>query len=107
MSLPASGSWKKWPKRSALPQGNIRRPRANSILQRPLFSAACIWYRCYPIFFWAYPDIDVRLTLSDRLVNLTEEGIDAALRVGDLPDSALIATRIATVHRVFAASPKY
>jgi DNA-binding transcriptional LysR family regulator len=58
-------------------------------------------------FLRAYPDIDVRLMLSDRLVNLTEEGIDAALRVGDLPDSALIATRIATVHRVFAASPNY
>jgi DNA-binding transcriptional LysR family regulator len=58
-------------------------------------------------FLQAFPDIDVRLTLADRLVNLTEEGIDAALRVGDLPDSALIATRIGTLHRVFAASPGY
>lgn len=58
-------------------------------------------------FLRAYPDIDVRLTLSNRLVNLTEEGIDAALRVGDLPDSALIATRIGTIRRVFAASPGY
>jgi DNA-binding transcriptional LysR family regulator len=58
-------------------------------------------------FLRAFPDIDVRLTLSDRLVNLTEEGVDAALRVGDLPDSALIATRIGTIRRVFAASPSY
>jgi DNA-binding transcriptional LysR family regulator len=58
-------------------------------------------------FLRAYPDIDVRLTLSNRQVNLTEEGIDAALRVGDLPDSALIATRVGTIRRVFAASPKY
>ena len=58
-------------------------------------------------FLQAYPDIDVRLTLSNRQVNLTEEGIDAALRVGDLPDSALIATRIGTIRRVFAASPRY
>ena len=58
-------------------------------------------------FLRAYPDIDVRLTLSNRQVNLTEEGIDAALRVGDLPDSALIATRVGTISRVFAASPRY
>jgi DNA-binding transcriptional LysR family regulator len=58
-------------------------------------------------FLRAYPDIDVRLTLSNRKVNLTEEGIDAALRVGDLPDSALIATRVGTIRRVFAASPEY
>jgi DNA-binding transcriptional LysR family regulator len=58
-------------------------------------------------FLRAYPDIDVRLTLSNRQVNLIEEGIDAALRVGDLPDSALIATRVGTIRRVFAASPGY
>ncbi len=58
-------------------------------------------------FLRVYPDIDVRLTLSNRQVNLTEEGIDAALRVGDLPDSALIATRVGTIRRVFAASPGY
>ena len=58
-------------------------------------------------FLRAYPDIDVRLTLSNRQVNLTEEWIDAALRVGDLPDSALIATRVGTIRRVFAASPGY
>jgi DNA-binding transcriptional LysR family regulator len=58
-------------------------------------------------FLQAHPDIDARLTLADRLVNLTEEGIDAALRVGDLPDSSLVATRIGTADRVFASSPAY
>jgi DNA-binding transcriptional LysR family regulator len=58
-------------------------------------------------FLRGHPDIDVRLMLSDRLINLPEEGVDVALRVGDLPDSALIATRIGTIHRVFAASPSY
>jgi DNA-binding transcriptional LysR family regulator len=58
-------------------------------------------------FLRAYPDIDVRLALSNRQVNLAEEGIDAALRVGDLPDSSMIATRVGTIRRVFAASPGY
>jgi DNA-binding transcriptional LysR family regulator len=57
-------------------------------------------------FLQAYPDIDARLMLVDRLVDLTKEGIDAALRLGDLPDNALIATRIGTIHRVLAASPE-
>ncbi|MCB8878347.1 hypothetical protein ASILVAE211_24440 [Acidisoma silvae] len=50
---------------------------------------------------------DTRLTLSNRQVNLTEEGIDAALRVGNLPGSTMIATRVGTVSRVVAASPGY
>jgi DNA-binding transcriptional LysR family regulator len=58
-------------------------------------------------FLEVYPDINVRLTLSDRLVDLHDEEIDAALRLGDLPDSALIAARVGTTHRVFAASPRY
>jgi DNA-binding transcriptional LysR family regulator len=58
-------------------------------------------------FLRAYPDIDVRLTLNDRLVDLTGEEMDVALRLGDLPDSGLIATRVGTIHRVFAASPAY
>jgi DNA-binding transcriptional LysR family regulator len=58
-------------------------------------------------FLQAYPDIDVRLTLADRLVDLTQEEIDAALRLGDLPDSPLVATRVGTIHRVFAAGPDY
>jgi DNA-binding transcriptional LysR family regulator len=58
-------------------------------------------------FLQAYPEIDVRLTLGDRMIDLIEEGIDVAVRVGDLPDSTLIATRIGTIHRVFAASPGY
>ena len=58
-------------------------------------------------FLPAYPDIDIRLTLSDRLVDLTGDEIDVALRLGELPDSGLIATRFGTIHRVFAASPGF
>jgi DNA-binding transcriptional LysR family regulator len=58
-------------------------------------------------FLQVYPDIHVRLTLSDRLIDLADEDIHAALRLGDLPDSALIAARVGTIHRAFAASPGY
>ena len=58
-------------------------------------------------FLHAYQEIDVHLLLTNRQVNLAEEGVDAAVRVGNMPDSSLIAARIATVRRVFAASPGY
>jgi DNA-binding transcriptional LysR family regulator len=58
-------------------------------------------------FLQAYPDIDVRLLLNDRVVNLVEENVDAAVRVGTLKDSSLIATRLGWIRRVLVASPAY
>jgi len=58
-------------------------------------------------FLRAYPDIDVRIALSDHVVDLQEHHVDAALRIGDLPDSSLLATRLGAVSRVVCGSPKY
>lgn len=58
-------------------------------------------------FLDQHPDINLRLTLADRQVNLADEHVDVALRIGHLADSALIATRIGTVRRVICASPAY
>ena len=58
-------------------------------------------------FLEAYPDISLRLVLTDRIVNTTEENIDIAIRVGGLPDSSMIATRIGSIRIVVCASPSY
>jgi DNA-binding transcriptional LysR family regulator len=58
-------------------------------------------------FFKAYPDIDVQLVLNDRVVSLLEDHIDVALRIGTLPDSSLIASRVGAIRRVVCASPAY
>ena len=58
-------------------------------------------------FLTAYPDIDLRLVLSDRVLNLLEDNIDLAVRIGILPDSSLIATRIGSTRQVVCASPAY
>jgi DNA-binding transcriptional LysR family regulator len=58
-------------------------------------------------FLRAHPRVDVRLALSDRNAEWIDEGIDVAVRVGALPDSALVGTRVGTVRRIVCASPAY
>jgi DNA-binding transcriptional LysR family regulator len=58
-------------------------------------------------FLKAYPEIDVELVLSDRIMSLPEEQIDVALRMGPLPDSSLMALRLGGIRRIFCASPTY
>lgn len=58
-------------------------------------------------FLGAYPEVDVRMMLVDRMVNLVEEHIDLAVRIGELPDSSLVATRVGMIRRVVCASPAY
>ncbi len=58
-------------------------------------------------FLAAYPEIDIRMVLADRVVDLLEDRIDLAVRIGDLPDSGLIATRVGVIRHVVCASPAY
>jgi DNA-binding transcriptional LysR family regulator len=58
-------------------------------------------------FLAAYPNIDLRLLLSDHILNLFEDRVDLAIRIGILPDSSMIATRVGTIRRVVCASPTY
>jgi DNA-binding transcriptional LysR family regulator len=58
-------------------------------------------------FLKAYPEIDVRLTLADRVINLQEDRVDVAIRIGELPDSSLVATRVGSIGRVVCGSPRY
>lgn len=58
-------------------------------------------------FRQAWPDLDLTISLGDRLVDLTEEGIDCALRVGELQDSNLVGRRIGLMRFVIAATPAY
>lgn len=58
-------------------------------------------------FMRAYPEVDVYVNITDRLVNLQEEGYDVAIRSGTLSDSSLIAKRLASDLQVLVASPRY
>ena len=58
-------------------------------------------------FLNQFNEINVRMILSDRNVNLVDDQIDVALRIGELPDSALVATRVGSIRRVVCGSPAY
>lgn len=58
-------------------------------------------------FLARYPEVSVRLTLFDRPVDLVEEGLDAAIRIGALADTSAIATRVGAVSRIVVAAPAY
>ena len=60
-----------------------------------------------PEFFRRYPDIRLDLGTSDRQIDLIEEGVDCAIRGGNLADSSLIARRIGMLNFVTAATPTY
>lgn len=58
-------------------------------------------------FLGLYTDIDVRMLLSDRNAHLLEDQIDLAVRIGELPDSSMIGTRVGSLRRVVCGSPAY
>ena len=58
-------------------------------------------------FLDAHPEVTVSLDLSDRLVDLVNEGVDCAIRVGELTDSSLVSIKLAENRRVVVASPDY
>lgn len=55
----------------------------------------------------AYPEVSIDLSLSDRVVDLVEEGFDAAVRIGDLQDSSMVARPLMPYQMVMCASPAY
>jgi LysR family transcriptional regulator for bpeEF and oprC len=84
----------------ANPSGRLRVDASTGIANDILIPAL-------PEFFKRYPDIRLDLGCSDRQVDLIEEGVDCAIRGGNLPDSALIARRIGVLQFVTCATPAY
>jgi LysR family transcriptional regulator for bpeEF and oprC len=83
------------------PRGRLRASVPNSFVHQQFFPAL-------PRFLARCPELELELVITDRAVNLVEEGIDCAVRAVDIPDdSTLIARRIAPVRRVTCAAPAY
>jgi DNA-binding transcriptional LysR family regulator len=87
--------------------GEYVAPRGELIITAPVVFGRLQIVPILVEFLRAYPDVNVRLELQDRIVNLLEDQMDVALRIGTLPDSGLIATHLGNVRRVLCASPAY
>ena len=87
--------------------GEYSAPKGDLIITAPIVFGRLHVLPIAMEFLKAYPDVDIRFVLADRLVNLLEDHVDLAVRIGELPDSSLIATRIGSVRRVVCGSPAY
>ncbi len=82
-------------------------PRGLLTITAPVVSGEMVLRPILDAFLDAYPTVSARLLLFDRAVNLIDEGIDVALRIGPLADSSMVAMRIGDVRRVVVAAPRY
>ena len=87
--------------------GQTTEPRGTLRVSAPLSFALAHLGCLLPAFLQRYREVTVEVDLSDRPVDLLGEGYDLALRIGILEDSTLIARRIASIQRVYCASPAY
>ncbi|OAJ54034.1 LysR family transcriptional regulator [Paraburkholderia ginsengiterrae] len=83
------------------------RPRGRLRISAPVIFAACRLAPAMKVYLERYPDVQVELVLNDRIVDLADEGFDAAIRVGALPDSNLIARPLMPSSRIVCAAPGY
>jgi DNA-binding transcriptional LysR family regulator len=87
--------------------GEYQTPRGELIVTAPIVFGRLHVLPVICDFLKAYPDIDIRLLLADRNLNLLDEHIHVAVRIGALPDSSLMGTRVGAVRPVVCGSPAY
>ena len=85
--------------------GEYRVPRGHLAVTAPVMFGRLHVEPVILSFLDAYPDISVRLTLADHVVNLIDGHVDVAVRIGRLPDSSMVAVRLGAVRWVTCASP--
>jgi DNA-binding transcriptional LysR family regulator len=85
--------------------GEFQTPRGTLVLTAPNLFGRMFILPIVADFLATFPDINVKLLLDDQYLNLVDEHIDMAVRLGNLPDSELIATRIGTMRMVVCGTP--
>ena len=89
------------------PSGEYQAPRGELAITAPIVFGRLHVVPIVAEFLQLYPEVNVQLMLVDRSLHLLEEHLDLAIRVGDLPDSTLVATRVGLLRKVVCASPDY
>ncbi|MEQ9607181.1 MAG: LysR family transcriptional regulator, partial [Kiloniellaceae bacterium] len=87
--------------------GEYSAPRGELVVTAPVVFGRLHVLPIVSEFLALYPEIDLRLFLSDRNAHLVDDHIDMAVRIGALPDSALVATKVGAVRLVVCGSPGF
>jgi DNA-binding transcriptional LysR family regulator len=87
--------------------GEYSEPRGELVLTAPIVFGRLHLVPIVVEFLEAYPEVDVQMLLVDRVVDLVDEHVDLALRIGALPESSMIAARVGSIGWVVCASPEY
>jgi DNA-binding transcriptional LysR family regulator len=87
--------------------GTHAAPRGTLTLTAPVLFGQLYVTPILVRYLQQYPEVDAQCLFLDRVVNVVEEGIDVAVRIGELPDSSLQAVRVGRVRRVLVAAPSY
>lgn len=82
-------------------------PRGHLTVTSPVLFGAMFVTPVVTAYLDRYPEVDASCWFLDRVVNLVDEGVDVAVRIGELPDSSLHAARVGQVRRVVCAAPHY
>jgi DNA-binding transcriptional LysR family regulator len=88
-------------------QETALRPRGNLRVSAPVVFGQLFVAPLLDALLLRFPELTIELSLTDRFVDLIDEGMDLAIRIGSLSDSRLIARRLCTNHRVLVASSSY
>jgi DNA-binding transcriptional LysR family regulator len=83
------------------------RPAGRLRISAPITLGAHLLVPAFAEYLREYAEVEIELQLNDRMVDLADEGFDAAFRFGKLPDSSLIARPLRSLNRVVCASPTY
>ena len=87
--------------------GEYNVPQGDLIVSAPIVFGRLHLLPVTTLFLAAFPQVSVRLVLNDRMLNLLDNHIDVAVRIGELRDSGLIAARVGATRQVTCASPAY
>jgi DNA-binding transcriptional LysR family regulator len=84
-----------------------RTPRGLLRVNAPVTFGANVLVGAIGDYLAAYPEVRIELSLNDRVVNLVDEAYDVAIRIGELPDSSLVARKLAPYRLIACAAPAY
>ena len=87
--------------------GEYTEPKGDLVVTAPIMFGRLHVLPVVTAFLKVFPEVSVQLMLTDRVTHFLDDQVDVALRIGDLPDSRLFATRLGAVRRVTCASPAY